>query len=107
MIKLDRKADRAAAKPKGRVLDEAALRQVEAWLAGLPRRRDLLIEALHRVQDAAGCLHARHLKALAECFRMAQAEVFQVASFYHHFDIVKEGGGARRRDGARLRFSPA
>jgi formate dehydrogenase beta subunit len=94
MIKNARKSDPAMAKPKGRELDDAALGEVEAWLTGLPRRRDLLIEALHRLQDAAGCLHARHLRALAHSFRLAQAEVFEVASFYHHFDIVKEGEAA-------------
>ncbi|GGK32986.1 NAD(P)H-dependent oxidoreductase subunit E [Salinarimonas ramus] len=57
----------------------------------MERRRDLLIEALHRLQDGVGHLAARHLKALAEEFRIPEAEVYEVASFYHHFDIVKEG----------------
>ncbi|XBQ10926.1 MAG: NAD(P)H-dependent oxidoreductase subunit E [Salinarimonas sp.] len=60
----------------------------------MERRRDLLIEALHRLQDGVGHLAARHLKALAEEFRVPEAEVYEVASFYHHFDIVKEGEAA-------------
>lgn len=82
---------RARHRPKGRALDEIAVTEVRAALGRLPIRRDLLIEALHCVQDALGCLHAKHLKALAEIFALAEAEVFEVASFYHHFDIVKEG----------------
>jgi formate dehydrogenase len=77
--------------PKGRQIDESALAEVAALIGDLPIRRDLLIEALHRLQDSVGCLRAAHLRALAEIFRLAQAEVFEVASFYHHFDIVKEG----------------
>ncbi|MEL6317579.1 MAG: NAD(P)H-dependent oxidoreductase subunit E, partial [Pseudomonadota bacterium] len=77
--------------PKGRQLDDAAYEEVEALLGGLEIRRDLLIEALHRIQDGVGHLSAPHLLALAEIFRLSQAEVFEVASFYHHFDIVKEG----------------
>ncbi len=60
-------------------------------LGELPRRRDLLIEFLHLIQDAYGCLSAAHLAALASELRLAQVEVFEVASFYHHFDIVREG----------------
>ncbi|WP_084327483.1 NAD(P)H-dependent oxidoreductase subunit E [Salinarimonas rosea] len=78
-------------RPRGRPLDEAALAEVRALLGAMPRRRDLLIEALHRLQDGVGHLAARHLKALAEEFRIPEAEVHEVASFYHHFDIVKEG----------------
>jgi NADH:ubiquinone oxidoreductase subunit F (NADH-binding)/NADH:ubiquinone oxidoreductase subunit E len=88
------RAKLAVAKPKGRMLDPEALREVETLLGDLQRRRDLLIEALHRLQDGIGCLHAHHLKALATTFRISEAEVFEVASFYHHFDIVKEGDNA-------------
>ena len=77
--------------PKGRVLDDAALADVRALLGEKERRRDLLIEHLHLIQDKFGCLEARHLRALAEEMRLAQAEVYEVASFYDHFDIVKEG----------------
>ena len=54
------------------------------------RRSDLLIEHLHLLQDHFGCLHARHLRALAEEMRLSQVEIYEVASFYDHFDIVKE-----------------
>jgi NADH:ubiquinone oxidoreductase subunit F (NADH-binding)/NADH:ubiquinone oxidoreductase subunit E len=77
--------------PKGRAIDDAALDDVRALLGDRPRRRDLLIEHLHLIQDRFGCLEARHLRALAEEMRLSQAEVYEVASFYDHFDIVKEG----------------
>ncbi len=77
--------------PKGRVVDDAALAEVRALLGVRERRRDLLIEHLHLIQDRFGCLEARHLSALAEEMRLSQAEVYEVASFYDHFDIVKEG----------------
>jgi NADH:ubiquinone oxidoreductase subunit F (NADH-binding)/NADH:ubiquinone oxidoreductase subunit E len=77
--------------PKGRVLDDAALADVRALLGMRERRRDLLIEHLHLIQDKFGCLEARHLRALADEMRLSQAEVYEVASFYDHFDIVKEG----------------
>ena len=78
--------------PKGRRVDGAALHEVRALLGDEPRQRDLLIEHLHKVQDRYGHLSAAHLAALAQEMRLAQTEVFEVASFYHHFDIVKEGG---------------
>jgi len=84
----DRRRDRG---PKGRPLDDNALREVRALLGGRPRRPDLLIEFLHLIQDEYRCLSARHLRALAEDMRMAQAEIYEVASFYDHFDVVKEG----------------
>ncbi|MCE3261022.1 MAG: NADH-quinone oxidoreductase subunit [Pseudoduganella sp.] len=77
--------------PKGRQPDAAALHAVQQLLGDAPRRRDLLIEYLHLIQDAHGCLSAAHLAALASELGLAQAEVFEVASFYHHFDIVREG----------------
>ena len=80
--------------PKGRRPNAAAVAQVRELLGDAPRRRDLLIEHLHKVQDRFGHLSAAHLGALAEEMRMAQSEVFEVASFYHHFDIVKEGENA-------------
>jgi len=78
--------------PKGRRADAAQVAEVRETLGDAPRRRDLLIEHLHKLQDRFGHLSAGHLTALAEEMRMAQSEVFEVASFYHHFDIVKEGG---------------
>ena len=83
--------ERKRQQPKGRQVDAAALQQVQALLGAAPRRRDLLIEFLHLIQDAYGCLPAAHLAALAAELRLAQVEVFEVASFYHHFDIVREG----------------
>jgi formate dehydrogenase len=68
--------------------------EVERTLAGRPRDRDQLIELLHALQDSYGCLHARHLVALARSMRLAMAEVFEVASFYAHFDIVDDGEDA-------------
>ena len=77
--------------PKGRQVDDAASAEVRALLGDKPRRSDLLIEHLHLIQDAYGHLSARHLRALADEMKMAQAEVYEVASFYAHFHIVKEG----------------
>jgi formate dehydrogenase len=76
---------------KGRRVDPQARQEVLALLGDAPRRRDLLIEHLHKIQDRYGCLSARHLVALAAEMKMAMAEVYEVATFYHHFDIVKEG----------------
>ena len=77
--------------PKGRRVDPDALSEVRRLLGDRPRTRALLIEYLHLIQDRHGSLSLAHLAALAEEMRMAQAEVFEVASFYHHFDIVREG----------------
>ena len=77
--------------PKGRPVDDKALADVRELLGARPRRRDLLIEFLHLIQDRFGYLAARHLRALAEEMRLAQAEVYEVASFYDHFDVVYEG----------------
>jgi formate dehydrogenase len=77
--------------PKGRAVDPAARAEVGGLLGSDPRRRDLLIEYLHRIQDRYGCLSAAHLAALAEAMRLSQTEVYEVATFYHHFDVVKEG----------------
>ncbi|MBO6754704.1 MAG: NAD(P)H-dependent oxidoreductase subunit E [Roseibium sp.] len=82
---------RKPSQPKGRQVDDTALEDVRALLGDEPRRRDLLIEHLHKIQDANGHLSAAHLRALAEEMRLSQAEVYEVASFYHHFDIVREG----------------
>src|SRR5690606_16603586 len=76
---------------KGRQVDAPARARVLKLLDGLELRRDLLIEHLHRIQDAEGCLPAGLLAALAELLRLSQAEVYEVATFYHHFDVVREG----------------
>ena len=80
-------------RPKGRALDPAALEQVRVLLGNEPRRRDLLLEFLHRLQDEYGCLSTPHLAALAHELRLAMAEVYEVASFYARFDIVRHGDG--------------
>jgi formate dehydrogenase len=77
--------------PKGRRVNTAALADVQALLGAEPLRRDRLIEYLHRINDRFGQLGTPHLAALAQELRLAQTEVYEVASFYHHFDIVKEG----------------
>lgn len=76
---------------KGRGLDDTAWDQVRSLLGERPRRRDLLIEFLHLIQDEYGHLSAAHLRALAEEMKIGQAEVYEVATFYAHFDVVKEG----------------
>ncbi len=80
--------------PKGRRVDAEALAQVQALLGDDSRQRDLLIEHLHKIQDRVGHLSAAHLAALAQEMRIAQTEVYEVATFYHHFDVVKENEAA-------------
>src|SRR6187455_2701063 len=82
---------RPAKTPKGRQTDPAALAEMRALLGDQPRRRDLLIEHLHLIQDRYGHLSAAHLAALADEMKLAQTEVYEVATFYAHFDVVKEG----------------
>lgn len=79
--------------PKGRAVAQDALEDVRRLLADAPRRRDLLIEHLHRIQDTHGCLPTPHLVALASEMRLALAEVYEVATFYHHFDVVDVDAG--------------
>ena len=88
---IDASRERKRQAPKGRRVDPAALAEVQRLLGTAPRRPDLLIEHLHKIQDHLGHLPASHLAALAQELRLAQAEVYEVASFYHHFDVVKEG----------------
>src|SRR2546428_14018146 len=82
------------AAPKGRAVDAKALAEVRALLGDSPRRRDLLIEFLHRIQDTFGHITAAHIVALAQEMKLAMTEVYEVATFYHHFDLVKEGEAA-------------
>ena len=77
--------------PKGRQVDPRARDEVLALLTDRPRRRDLLIEHLHLIQDHYGHLSAAHLAALAQEMQLALTEVYEVATFYSHFDVVKEG----------------
>jgi formate dehydrogenase len=78
--------------PKGRQVDADVRREITVLLGERSRARHLLIEYLHEIQDLHGCLPAAHLAALAEEMRLSQAEVYEVASFYAHFDIVADGG---------------
>src|SRR5437899_693596 len=85
------KRARVRGTPKGRSVDPKAREEVRDLLKDAPLRRDLLIEYLHRVQDRYGHLSAAHLVALAEEMKLAMTEVYEVATFYHHFDVIKEG----------------
>src|ERR1700704_1764281 len=82
---------RAKSTPKGRQVDPTAAHEIEVLLGGRPRRRDLLIEHLHLIQDKYHQISAAHLAALADEMKLSFAEVFETATFYAHFDIVKEG----------------
>jgi formate dehydrogenase len=82
---------RSPAFHKGRQLEPGARDEIAALLGDLPRNRDLLIEYLHLLQDKYGCLGAAHLQALAGEMRLSMAEIYEVASFYAHFDIVLDG----------------
>ena len=88
----DRERKRQA--PKGRRVEPLALSQVQQLLGDSPRQADLLIEHLHKIQDRFGHLSAEHLAALAQEMRLPQTAVYEVATFYHHFDVVKEGEAA-------------
>jgi NADH:ubiquinone oxidoreductase subunit F (NADH-binding)/NADH:ubiquinone oxidoreductase subunit E len=77
---------------KGRQADDASLQQVRALVGLAPHRRDLLIEHLHKLNDAYRCLHDRHLVALAREMNIPMAEVYEVTTFYHHFEVVRTDG---------------
>src|SRR6267154_4447537 len=77
--------------PKGRSVDPQALIEVRALLGGDPRRADLLIEYLHRIQDRYGHISSAHVVALAAEMKLAMTQVYEVATFYHHFDVIKDG----------------
>jgi NADH:ubiquinone oxidoreductase subunit F (NADH-binding)/NADH:ubiquinone oxidoreductase subunit E len=81
--------------PKGRQTDPHHISSVLAILGHQELRRDLLIEYLHQLQDHLGCLPKSHLAALAQCLNLSQTEVFEVATFYHHFDVVESGNAIR------------
>jgi formate dehydrogenase beta subunit len=82
---------RARPVPKGRQVDPQAKLTIQGLLGDRPRQRDLLIEYLHLIQDEFGQISSAHLAALADEMRLAYAEVFETATFYAHFDVVKEG----------------
>ena len=81
---------KAVPHPKGRQLDPTALEEVQELLGSQPRQKDLLIEFLHLIQDKFGHLAAKHMQALAQELKLSQTEVYEVASFYAHFDLVLE-----------------
>jgi len=85
---------RGSETPKGRQLSTTAANEVSKLLGDMPRTRDMLIEALHLIQDQYRCLGPDHLVALAEEFRLALAEVYETATFYHHFDVLEDGQSA-------------
>lgn len=80
--------------PRGRSASPQAVEEVRSALDGLPLRRDLLIEHLHALQDRYGALRAGHLVALASLLRLAPVEVFEVASFYAHFEVLEDNAPA-------------
>ncbi|HAU06403.1 MAG TPA: NADH-quinone oxidoreductase subunit F [Gammaproteobacteria bacterium] len=86
-----KKLKRPRAVTKGRQVAPSALAEVQALLGDEPRRKDLLIEHLHKIQDAYHHISAAHIVALAREMKLSKAEVYEVATFYHHFDVIKEG----------------
>lgn len=78
-------------KLKGRIVDPAARAEIVALLGKTSRAKDLLIEHLHKIQDKFGHISAQHLAALADEMKLSQTEAYEVATFYHHFDVIKEG----------------
>ncbi len=94
-IKLDtRNLKKASGKRKGRITDARSREEIKALLGNESRQRDLLIEHLHKIQDRYGHISAGHIVALAEEMKLAMTEVYEVATFYHHFDVIKEGDKA-------------
>ena len=89
-----RRGGRSPFYPKGRQVEDTAADEIRELLGNQPRRRDLLIEYLHLIQDSYKQLSAAHLAALASEMKLAMTEVYEVATFYHHFDVVKEGEAA-------------
>jgi formate dehydrogenase len=88
------KIRRPRSTPKGRSVDPVARAEIARLIEGVPVAREYLIENLHRIQDHYGHLSAARLNALAEAMKLSMAEVYEVATFYHHFDVVKEGEAA-------------
>lgn len=93
--------------PKGRQVDPKVLAGVQTLLGTDAPRRDLLIEYLHRLQDHLGCLPKSHLAALAQCLQLSQTEVYEVATFYHHFDVVDRASDTPQALTVRVCNGPA
>jgi formate dehydrogenase len=81
---------------KGRQPDAASMAEVQTLIGTAPHRRDLLIENLHKLNDLYRGLHDRHLVALSRQMNIPMAEVFEVATFYHHFEVLRDGQEAAR-----------
>ncbi|MGH8718581.1 MAG: NAD(P)H-dependent oxidoreductase subunit E [Burkholderiales bacterium] len=95
VVKLDtRNLKKASGKRKGRIADARSREEINALLGADSRQRDLLIEHLHKIQDHYGHISAGHIVALAEEMKLPMTEVYEVATFYHHFDVIKEGDKA-------------
>ena len=75
---------------RGRVPNQKYLNEIKELLGDLPRDRDLLVEHLHKVQDRYHCISSYHIQALANEMNLPTAEIYEVATFYHHFDVTKE-----------------
>jgi formate dehydrogenase beta subunit len=90
IVDANRMGRKVRSTPKGRSVDPQALAEVQALLGEEPRRADLLIEYLHRIQDRFGCIGSAHVVALAAEMKLAMTEVYEVATFYHHFDVIKD-----------------
>jgi len=84
-----RETIRRKSKLKGRQADDASLAEVRRLIGNAVERRDLLIENLHKLNDEYRALHDRHLVALAKEMNLPMAEVYEVATFYHHFEVVR------------------
>ena len=84
------RARRPRSGPRGAPLDPAAVVQVGEAVGDMPRRADLLIEALHAVQDRFGCIRHAHLRALAHLFNLPHVAPFEAATFYAHFDVLED-----------------
>ena len=84
-----RETIRRKSKLKGRQADDVSLAEVRTLIGAAPHRRDLLIENLHKLNDAYRALHDRHLVALAKEMNLPMAEVYEIATFYHHFEVVR------------------
>ena len=84
-----RETIRRKSKLKGRQADDTSIAQVRQLIGNAPHRRDLLIENLHKLNDEYRALHDRHLVALAKEMNLPMAEVYEVATFYHHFEVVR------------------
>ena len=84
-----RETIRRKSKLKGRQADDASIAEVRKLIGNAPHRRDLLIENLHKLNDEYRALHDRHLVALAKEMNLPMAEVYEVATFYHHFEVVR------------------